>query len=176
MFLQVLFKADFIFKDFSRQYCIFKYFSNLCEPCNKMNFSEISDLIGPVFFFKSFSSMVVSLLLLVLCFLVDLLCVCVRWGGGGGSALILDFLCSASWVYSVGIVRDFPRPDFGPNISASQLKNEQKLPIMVYISPNILVLHFGENFMKIRTKIAKLQMHENLHIKCKFSGFFMKGN
>ena len=25
------------------------------------------------------------------------------------------------------------------------------------------VLHFGENFMKIGTKIAKLQMHENLH-------------
>ena len=34
---------------------------------------------------------------------------------------------------------------------------------MVYIIPNFLVLHFGENFMKIRTKIAKLQMHENLH-------------
>ena len=30
---QVLFKANFIFKDFSRQYCIFKYFSSLCEPC-----------------------------------------------------------------------------------------------------------------------------------------------
>ena len=36
---------------------------------------------------------------------------------------------------------------------------------MVYIVPNLLVLHFGENFMKIRTKIAKLQMHENLHKK-----------
>ena len=23
--------------------------------------------------------------------------------------------------------------------------------------------YFGENFMKIQTKIAKLQMHENLH-------------
>ena len=31
------------------------------------------------------------------------------------------------------------------------------------IIPNILVLHFRENFMKIQTKIAKLQMHENLH-------------
>ena len=31
---QVLFKADFIFKDFSRQSCIFKYFSSLCEPCD----------------------------------------------------------------------------------------------------------------------------------------------
>ena len=27
----------------------------------------------------------------------------------------------------------------------------------------ILVLHFGENFVKILTKISKLQMHENLH-------------
>ena len=34
---------------------------------------------------------------------------------------------------------------------------------MVYIIPNFLVLHFGENFMKIRTKIAKLQMPENLY-------------
>ena len=30
---QVLFKANLIFKDFSRQSCIFKYFSSLCEPC-----------------------------------------------------------------------------------------------------------------------------------------------
>ena len=29
---QVLFKANLIFKDFSRQSCIFKYFSSLCEP------------------------------------------------------------------------------------------------------------------------------------------------
>ena len=34
---------------------------------------------------------------------------------------------------------------------------------MVYVIPNFLVLHFGENFMKVWTKIAKLQMHENLH-------------
>ena len=34
---------------------------------------------------------------------------------------------------------------------------------MVYIIPNFLVLHFGENDMKIRTKIPKLRMHENLH-------------
>ena len=45
-------------------------------------------------------------------------------------------------------------------LSPSQFKNEQKLPKMMYIIPNFLVLHFGENFMKIRTKIAKLQMHE----------------
>ena len=30
---QVLFKASLIFKDFSRQSCIFKYFSSLCESC-----------------------------------------------------------------------------------------------------------------------------------------------
>ena len=30
---QVLFKANFIFNDFSIQPCIFKYFSRLCEPC-----------------------------------------------------------------------------------------------------------------------------------------------
>ena len=30
---QLLFKAILIFKDFSRQSCIFKYFSSLCEPC-----------------------------------------------------------------------------------------------------------------------------------------------
>ena len=34
---------------------------------------------------------------------------------------------------------------------------------MVYIIPNFLVLHFGENIMKIWTTIAKFQMHENLH-------------
>ena len=32
---------------------------------------------------------------------------------------------------------------------------------MKYIIPNFLILLFGENVMKIRTKIAKLQMHEN---------------
>ena len=31
---QVLFKANLIFKDFSRQSCILKYFSSLCEPWN----------------------------------------------------------------------------------------------------------------------------------------------
>ena len=29
----------------------------------------------------------------------------------------------------------------------------------MYIIPNLLLLHFGENVMKIRTNIAKLQMH-----------------
>ena len=31
---QVLFRANLIFKDFSKQSCIFKYFSSLCEPCH----------------------------------------------------------------------------------------------------------------------------------------------
>ena len=44
----------------------------------------------------------------------------------------------------------------------SQFKNEQKLPKMEYLIHNSLVLHFCENFMKIQTKIAKLQIHENL--------------
>ena len=33
----------------------------------------------------------------------------------------------------------------------------------MYNIPYFLVLHFGENFMKIRTKIAKVQIHGNLH-------------
>ena len=33
----------------------------------------------------------------------------------------------------------------------------------VYI-PNFLVLHLGENFMKILTKIAKLPLRENFHV------------
>ena len=83
--------------------------------------------------------------------------------------------------------RDFPRPDLGPNIGPSQLKNEQKLPKMVYIIPNFLVLHLGENFMEIRTKLPKLQMRENLHknvnenmfsftFLCKFFRVFIMGN
>ena len=32
----VLFKADLIFKDFSRKPSKFKYFSNLCEPCDNI--------------------------------------------------------------------------------------------------------------------------------------------
>ena len=59
--------------------------------------------------------------------------------------------------------RDFPRPDLGQIPAPSQSKYEQKLPEMVYSILNFLVLHFGENFMKIRTKIAKLQMHENVY-------------
>ena len=53
---QVFFKANFIFKDFSSQSCIFKYFSSLCEPCvlfyynrkdvNKILFTPASETIG----------------------------------------------------------------------------------------------------------------------------------
>ena len=49
---------------------------------------------------------------------------------------------------------------------------------MVYV--DFFVLYFGEKFMKIRTKIPKLQMHENLHINVNenvlsftFYAFFM---
>ena len=45
----------------------------------------------------------------------------------------------------------------------SKFKIEQKLIKMVYIILNFLVLPLGENFMRIRIKIPKLQMHENLH-------------
>ena len=34
---------------------------------------------------------------------------------------------------------------------------------MVFIVPNFLVIHFGEKFTKIWTKIVKLQIHEKLH-------------
>ena len=44
---------------------------------------------------------------------------------------------------------------------------------MVYIIPNFLGLQFDENFMNIRTKIAKLQMHENLHKKCEWKHVFI---
>ena len=58
--------------------------------------------------------------------------------------------------FSLGLI-------WGRISAPSQFKKEQKLPKMVYIIPNFFVLHFGEAFMKIRTKIAKLQMHENLN-------------
>ena len=47
-------------------------------------------------------------------------------------------------------------------LAPSQLKNEKTLSKMVYIIPEFLVLDFGENFMKIGTKIP-IQMHEALH-------------
>ena len=58
----------------------------------------------------------------------------------------------------VGIhCRDFPRLDLEPNISPSyQLKDEQKHPKNGVYHSQFLSLQFGENFMKIRTIIAKL--------------------
>ena len=45
---------------------------------------------------------------------------------------------------------------------------------MMYMIPNFLVLHFGENFMIIRTKMAKLQMHENLYKNVNENMFSLK--
>ena len=59
--------------------------------------------------------------------------------------------------------RDFPMPTLGPNIGPFQFKNDQNLSKMLYIIPKFLVVHFGENFTKIGTKIAMLQMHESLY-------------
>ena len=59
--------------------------------------------------------------------------------------------------------RDFPGLIWGRISDPSQFKNQQIRPKMLYIIPNFLVLHFGENVMKIGTKIAQLQIHENLH-------------
>ena len=44
---------------------------------------------------------------------------------------------------------------------------------MVYIIHYFLGLHFGEDFMKIRTKILKLQMYENLQKKCEWKHVFI---
>ena len=52
---------------------------------------------------------------------------------------------------------------WGCILAPSEFKIEQKLPKMEHIIPNFLVLQIGENFMKIRTQIAKLQMQENSH-------------
>ena len=52
---------------------------------------------------------------------------------------------------------------WGRITAPSRFKYEQKLPKMVCVIPNFIVIHFGENFMKIRSKIPKLQTHENFH-------------
>ena len=64
---------------------------------------------------------------------------------------------------------------WGWKVAPSQFKNEQKFPQKVFIIRNFLFLHFGENFIKIQTKIAKLEIHENSH-KMWMKTFFMKGN
>ena len=42
----VLFKANLIFKDFTRQSCIFKYFSSLCEPCSRQQIVWYFSFLG----------------------------------------------------------------------------------------------------------------------------------
>ena len=49
-FFSVLFKTSFIFKDFSRQSCIFKYFSSLCEPCVYIEGSKVYDFQNNIVF------------------------------------------------------------------------------------------------------------------------------
>ena len=63
-------------------------------------------------------------------------------------------------LYHTGIFLD---PIWGNILAPSLFKNDEKLTQKAYVIPKCLVLHFGENFMKIRTSIAKLQIHENLH-------------
>ena len=72
----------------------------------------------------------------------------------------------------VRFIKDLPRPDLGLNIGPFPIKNEQNIPKGVKIIPIFVVLHFGENFMKIQIMIAKLQTT----LLCKFSGVFMMGN
>ena len=57
--------------------------------------------------------------------------------------------------------RDFLRPDI--RISAPfQLKNEQKLSKMMYIIPNFLVQHFGENLNK-NYKVTDPRFHSHFY-------------
>ena len=63
----------------------------------------------------------------------------------------------------VGIIGIFLGQFWGQITAPSQFKNEQKLPKMIYIIHFFLALHFGVNFMKITTKIPKLQMNEKFH-------------
>ena len=51
--------------------------------------------------------------------------------------------------YNSHVVRYLLRPNWGRISPLSRFKKEQKLLKMVYIIQNFLVLHFGENFMKI---------------------------
>ena len=42
-------------------------------------------------------------------------------------------------------------------------KISKNFPKMLYSIPKFLFLHFGENFTKIQTKIAKFKMHEKVY-------------
>ena len=61
------------------------------------------------------------------------------------------------------VTRDFPRPDLGPNIDPFPIQKLAKASQNGVYYSQFIVLHLGENFMKILTKIAKLPLHENLH-------------
>ena len=48
---QVLFEANLVFKDFSRQSCIFKYFSSLCQPCETQHsWVKVQNSLNPELF------------------------------------------------------------------------------------------------------------------------------
>ena len=52
---QVLFNASLIFKDFSKQSCIFKYFSSLCVPCFE-NTKELYDPADEIFVILTYNT------------------------------------------------------------------------------------------------------------------------
>ena len=57
--------------------------------------------------------------------------------------------------------RDFPRSDLGPNKGPFSIQKRAKNSKNCVYPSQFLVLHFGEDFMKLRSK--KLCMHEKLH-------------
>ena len=88
---------------------------------------------------------------------------------------MLDFyscICTSfqSKLHLVGI---FLGLIWGRILAPSQFKNEQKLPKMVYIILNFLVLHFGGYYMKIQAKIAKLHAFIHIFIQI-FMSFMIK--
>ena len=48
---QVLCKANFIFKDFSRESYIFKYNSSLCIPCDQLASESVSHKFKEAYFY-----------------------------------------------------------------------------------------------------------------------------
>ena len=51
--------------------------------------------------------------------------------------------------------RDFPWPDLGQNTGPFPIQKRAKTSQNSVYNSNFLVLHLGENFMKIQAKIAK---------------------
>ena len=76
-----LFNANSIFKDFSRQSCIFKYFSSLCEPCAFSSSPDTAFFFKFMFqiFFQEILSQCQTILIEV-----SYMCESRRGGGGGG--------------------------------------------------------------------------------------------